>query len=303
MPGKTLLVPLLTLALVPAAHAADGNFERTLNFSGAPSLTVSAGSGYIHVYPGPDNQLHVIGRVHASSGWFAQDADKRVAQIVASPPIVQAGNIITIGPSHADSDLMRHISIDYEITAPASTTLKAHSGSGSLEVGGILGTVAADSGSGSIHADNIGGNSRLSTGSGSIRADHIHGAAYAETGSGQVDLSLSSPGDVQARTGSGGIHLAGVSAGLRASAGSGSIEVEGNPSAEWRLDTGSGSIRLKLGPAARFNLDAATGSGDINVRQPIVMQGSLDKHRVTGSVNGGGPAVRASTGSGAISID
>jgi hypothetical protein len=217
-------------------------------------VAVSTGSGYIHVYPGQDNQLHVIGRVHSRSGWLGPDADSRVRQIVAAPPIVQSGNIVTIGQSHSDSDFMRDISIDYEITTPAQTTLKAHSGSGSLEVGGILGTVTADSGSGSIHVDNVGGNSRFSTGSGSIRAEHVHGAASAETGSGHIDLSVTGPGDVQVRTGSGGIQAAGVSGGLRASTGSGGIHVEGNPTAEWRLDSGSGSIHMKLEPNAHFAL-------------------------------------------------
>jgi hypothetical protein len=32
------------------------------------------------------------------------------------------------------------------------------------------------------------------------------------------------------------------------------------------------------------------------------MQGSLNNHHITGSVNGGGPIVRASTGSGSIDI-
>lgn len=308
MPGKVLFAVLLGVALVPAAYAAEGSFERTLNFSGSPSVIVSTGSGYIHVYPGPDNQLHVIGRVHSGSGWLAGDADRRVQEIVAAPPVVQSGNIITIGRPQSGSDLMHNISIDYEITTPAQTTLKAQTGSGSLEVGGIVGAVTAGSGSGSIHADNIGGNSHLETGSGSIHAEHVHGAVSAETGSGRLDLSLSAPGDVQARTGSGGIRLDGVSGGLRATAGSGSIEVAENPTAEWRIETGSGGIHLKIGRDARFNLNASTGSGRVQLDRPITIEGSLDqhhttRHHVTGSVNGGGPTLRASTGSGSITME
>ena len=314
MTSKLLLISLLVAAIAPAAYAADGTFERTLTFSGEPNVSVATGSGYIHVYPGQDNQLHVIGHVHASPGWLpVGDPEERVREIVASPPIVQSGNVITIGkpegshPINAaemlDDVLVRNISIDYDITTPAQTTLKAAAGSGSLEIGGILGAVNGEAGSGSIHADNIGANSRFSAGSGSIVADHIHGTVLAETGSGRLDISLSAPGDVQARTGSGGISVSGISGGLRVSAGSGSIDVEGNPTGEWRLDSGSGSVHVKVDANARFNVDASTGAGGIEVDRAIVTQGSANRHHLTGAVGGGGPTLRASTGSGSITIE
>ena len=285
-----------------AALAAEGTFDKTLTVTGAPSLSISTGAGYIHVYPGSDNQVHIIGHVHANPSWFGSDADARVKQIVDSPPIGQSGNTITVSRPHADSDLFRNISIDYDVTAPRASTLKAHTGSGSMEVGGIEGSVAADSGSGSIHTDNIGGNSHLETGSGRILATNGHGAATIQSGSGSLELSLSAPGDVKAQTGSGSIRISGVSGGLRASAGSGSIELQGNPTSEWRAESGSGSIQLQIHPDAHFTLNAETGSGTIHTDRAILMQGSLNHHHVTGTINGGGPTVRATTGSGSITI-
>jgi len=285
-----------------AALAAEGTFDKTLMVSGAPSVSVSTGSGYIHVYPGSDSQVHIVGHVHATNGWFGSDADARVRKIVASPPIVQSGNTITVSTPRSDSDLFRNTSIDYDVTTPRATTLKAHTGSGGMEIGGIQGTVTAGTGSGPIHVDNIGANSRFETGSGSIKATNVHGAANVQTGSGSIELSLSAPGDVRAQTGSGSIHIDGVSGGLRAGSGSGSIEVSGNPTSEWRAGSGSGSIHLQTSPDAHFNLNAETGSGSIHTDRPIVMQGNLNSHHVTGAVNGGGPTVRASTGSGSIRI-
>jgi len=296
---------LIALSLIlPAtvALAAEGTFEKALSLNGAPTLTVSTGSGYIHVYPGSDNQIHIKGHVHANQGWFGSDDDARVNQIVASPPISQSGNVVVISAPHTDSSLFHNISIDYDVTTPRATTLKANTGSGSVEIGGIEGPVTANTGSGSIHTDNTGPNTALQTGSGRIQATNVHGAATLQTGSGSLELSVTGPGNVRAHTGSGSIHIDGVSGDLRASAGSGSIEVGGNPASEWRLESGSGSIHLQLGSSAHFNLNAETGSGSVQVDMPIVMQGSLNKHHVTGSVNGGGPTVRASTGSGSISV-
>src|ERR1039458_6642646 len=221
-----ILLALFVILPATAALAAEGTFDKTLMVSGAPSVSISAGAGYIHVYPGADNQVHVIGHVHATDGWFGSDADAHVKQIVASPPIVQSGNIITISTPDEDSHLFHDVFIDYDVTTPRATTLKARAGSGGIEIGGIAGTVNAGAGSGSIHVDNIGANSRLGTGSGRIRATDVHGAAMVQTGSGSIELSLSAPGDVRAQTGSGSIHIDGVSGGLRADSGSGSIRSE-----------------------------------------------------------------------------
>jgi DUF4097 and DUF4098 domain-containing protein YvlB len=297
-----IVLALSIILPTTAALAAEGTFDKTLTVSGAPSVSISSGAGYVHIYPGADNQVHVIGHVHAENGWFDSDADARVKQIVASPPIVQSGNIITVSTPDESSHLFHNISIDYDVTTPRATTLKAHTGSGGIEIGGIAGTVNAGAGSGSIHVDNVGPAERIETGSGRIQATNVHGPANVQTGSGNIELSLSAPGDVRAQTGSGSIHIDGVSGGLRAGSGSGSIEVSGDPTSEWRTQSGSGSIRLQTPPNAHFNLNAETGSGSIHTDLPIMMQGNLNNHHVTGAINGGGPTVRAGTGSGSIRV-
>jgi hypothetical protein len=297
-----ILIAALTLTAT-AAFAAEGNFEKTLAVSGAPNVSVATGSGYVHVYSGTDSQVHVIGRVHVRPGLFGGDGDAKVKEIVADPPVKQSGNTITIGFNRSESSLFNNVSIDYEITTPSGTMLKAATGSGDLEIGGIQGAVTAETGSGGMHVENIGANARLETGSGSIHAANVHGAATLETGSGNLDLDLSGAGDVKAQTGSGSIRIHGVSGGLHAEAGSGSIEVAGNPTAEWRLESGSGSIRVNLGSAAKFNLNAETGVGSIHVEQPLLSQETRNRQHVVGTVNGGGPTIRVTTGSGNITID
>ena len=298
------LIAALTLTAT-AASAAEGNFEKTLAVGGAPNVSVATGSGYVHVYSGSDSQIHIIGRVHVRPGLFGMlggDADARVKQIVANPPIKQVGNMVTIGADHGDSSLFHNVSIDYEITTPSGTTLKAETGSGDLEIGGIEGAVTAETGSGEMKVDNIGANARLETGSGSIHAINVHGAATLQTGSGNLHLDLSGAGDVKAQTGSGSIRISGVTGGLHAEAGSGNIDVTGNPTDEWRLESGSGSISAHVGNAAKFSLNAETGSGSVHVDQPLLSQGTLDRQHVVGTVNGGGATIRVTTGSGNIEI-
>jgi hypothetical protein len=275
----------IVLSAVTTARAADSNFDRTLNVGSAPNLTVSTGSGYIRLHPGSDSQVHIIGHVHSSRGWMGggSNVDSRVQQIANNPPIVQNGNEITVGERH-NNELFRNISIDYEITLPRNSAIAATTGSGDVEV------------------QNVGASLKAQSGSGSVRAHGIPGSAILGTGSGDIELQQTGPGEVKAETGSGSIRLHGLSSALKASTGSGDIEADGQPSTDWKVSTGSGSIRLTVGNA-HFNLDADTGSGTINVAQPITMQGSLNRHHVSGVVNGGGPTIRANTGSGDIQIN
>ncbi|MEO6911450.1 MAG: DUF4097 family beta strand repeat-containing protein [Edaphobacter sp.] len=280
---RIIAAALLAVAAATTAFALDKNFDRTLNVNAAPAFSISTGSGYIHLRLGSDNQVHIVGHVHASNSWFSGDSDSRVQQIANNPPIVQSGTIIAIGENHS-RDLFRNISIDYDVTLPRASSIRANTGSGDIQIQDVGSTLKAGSGSGSVQARGI------------------HGSADLQTGSGDIELQQTAGGDVRAQTGSGSIRLSGLSGGLKAGTGSGDIEASGQPTADWKLDTGSGSIQLALGASARYTLNASTGSGSIHTDQPIAMQGEINSHHVNGTVNGGGPTIRANTGSGDIAI-
>ena len=268
-------------AFVPAAaHAADGTFDKTLHVNGQVMLSVGTGSGYIHVSPGAGNEVHIVGHVHASDWGFGASAEDRVRQVVDHPPIEQTGNIVSIG-HHAD--WIHNVSIDYDITTPRGTQLEASSGSGDLRI------------------QDLGGPLKASTGSGSIQASGATGIVGLESGSGDIRADLRAAEDVKAQTGSGSIHLQGVDGALFARTGSGDVEVGGQPSSGWKIDTGSGSVTLNTG-SAHFTLDASTDSGGVHSDPPLTTHGSFDRHHVQGDINGGGPTVRVSTGSGDVRI-
>ncbi len=265
---------VLAVATALPALASEATFERNLSVNGRVELSVSTGSGNVHLTHGPGNQVHIFGRV--KSNWGSED---RVREVAANPPIEQVGNIIKIG--HRQN--LHNISIDYEIQAPADSYLEANSGSGE------------------ITDDGVGENPKLGTGSGNIHATGLQGAMTLNTGSGDIYAEQSSAGDVKAQTGSGNIELRGLRGALRASTGSGSIKVSGAPSGDWKLETGSGNIEL-WPEASGFVLDASTGSGSVKSDRELAVQGVFDRHHITGKVNGGGPTVRVQTGSGDIRI-
>jgi len=265
----------LALAALPAL-ASEATFERTLSVSGHVELTVNTGSGNIHLTRGTSNVVHVVGHVRSDWGNY----EDRVREIANNPPIEQTGNIIRIGGHHEN---LNHVSISYEIQAPEDSFLDAGSGSGNIE------------------DDGVGENAKISTGSGNIHATGLRGNFSVGTGSGDVYAEQTGEGDVKAQTGSGTIELKDIHGGLRAGTGSGDIKVNGSPATDWKLETGSGSVELWPGSTG-FTLDASTGSGSIHTDGEMTVQGSFDKHHITGKIRGGGPTVRADTGSGDIRI-
>jgi len=267
----------LALASLPAL-AAEATFDRTLQVSGHVELSVSTGSGNIHLTRGSGNQVHIFGRV--KSGWGSGASEQRVREIAANPPIDQTGAIIRIGARHEN---YHNISIDYEIQAPENAILEAGSGSGDITI------------------DGVGENAKVSTGSGNIHATGLHGGFTVETGSGNIYAEQTGEGDVKAQTGSGNVELRNLRGGLRGGTGSGDIKVGGAATAPWHLETGSGNVEYWSGGTA-FTLDAATGSGDVHTDMEMMTQGTSDHHHVQGKVKGGGATVRIETGSGDIRV-
>ena len=299
--ARSIIVAAALALFATTAFAAEGRFDRTLTVSGPVTLIATTGSGDIHIVPGGDGTVIIHARVHAN-GWSGGDADQRVKQVVDNPPIDQAGNIIHVGKKDNEWFSHNHVSIDYEITAPRQTALTATTGSGNVVANGFTGDFKVGSGSGDLTLESMNGSANASTGSGNIRIRSLTGAAKLDTGSGDLELEQTTKAEVQARTGSGNIRLRNAQDSIRASTGSGDIEINGAPNADWRLTTGSGTINISLAGGSKFNLDASTGSGTVHCDQPITMQGSLNKHHVQGTVNGGGPTMRIETGSGDVNI-
>src|SRR5271154_6714801 len=184
-----LLALLLSLAATmaprPALASDDGHFDRTLTVTGAVDLDVQTGSGEITVRTGDSSKVEIHGRIHANHGSFGGDAEQRIHEIEANPPVEQNGDTIRVG--HIENrDWKNNISISYELIVPAQTKLRSESGSGDQIADGIGGPVDMNSGSGGLHAKNIGGETRVRTGSGDIELDGIHGSAHASAGSGTI---------------------------------------------------------------------------------------------------------------------
>jgi DUF4097 and DUF4098 domain-containing protein YvlB len=297
---SVILLDLLLATTLSFARS-EGHFDRTLTVSGAVNLDLTTGSGDVKVNTGSSNQVVIHGTVQSSNDWFGGSAESAVRGVESNPPIVQSGSSIRIG-FNLPEDAKRHVSISYEITVPADTTLGVNTGSGEISAEGIRAPTKLHTGSGDIRGRDLGPQSHMETGSGGIQAASVAAPFSASTGSGDIQAELTGSGDVDLHTGSGSVRVRGVNGGLKARTGSGELGADGNVKGPWQLHSGSGSIRLALSSSEGFNLDVHTGSGSINSSLPITVQGTFNRHELKGAVHGGGPDVEVSTGSGDIEL-
>ncbi len=315
--SRSLAASALTIALVVlfattaalASRAPQGSFERTLQVNGPVDLEVLTRSGDVTVRAGASNTVVIRGKIYASDHWNilpgveigGEKSKATVHEIEQNPPIRQDGNSI-----HIDYVNVHNISVDYEITVPAETTIRSHSGSGDQTIEGTHGNVDVQTGSGDVKLTRLTGEIHLQTGSGNLQAREIAGPVKGATGSGDVEIEETSQGDVEMHTGSGNITARGIQGGFHGETGSGNVTAEGTQSGAWQIHTGSGNVRVRLPANAAFDADFNTSSGTVEVDSPLEMtvQGRVQETRksIHGKVRGGGPLLSVRTGSGDIHV-
>ncbi len=296
------ILGILLVSTVAIASTPQGTFEKTLQVNGHVDLEVQTHSGDIVVHNGPAGSVSIRGKIFVGDHWLFGSPHVDVSDIEQHPPIRQDGNSV-----HIDYINARDISVDYEITVPAETTVRTHSGSGNQTIEGTQGNADLQSGSGDMRLTQIRGDIRVQTGSGNIRAREIAGAVYGGTGSGDLEVEETAAGDIDLHTGSGNVTARGIQGGFRAEAGSGDITAEGAIASAWEIRTGSGNVHVRLPANAAFDANISTSSGILDVDAPITMtvQGRVNEtHKsINGKVRGGGPLLTLRTGSGDIHIE
>jgi hypothetical protein len=299
--GTIAFVGLLASG-VALASTPQGQFEKTFQVTGPVDLEVQTHSGDITVRSGPAGSVSIRGKIYVGDHWLFGSRHADVSDIEQNPPLHQDGNRIRI-----DYINEHDISVDYEITVPADTSVRAHTGSGNQSIEGTHGNADLQSGSGDLQLTQVTGEVRIHTGSGSVRARDISGTVRGGAGSGDIEIEEGGTGDIDLRTGSGNITARGVQGHLHLEAGSGDITAEGKQTGEWEIHTGSGNIHVRLPSDAAFDADISTSSGTLDVDAPITMtvQGRVNEthKQIMGKVRGGGPTLALHTGSGDIHIE
>lgn len=171
---------------------------------------------------------------------------------------------------------------------------------GSLEVDNMDGNINGRTSGGSIQVYNSGGTINLSTSGGSIKMESLNGDIDVSTSGGSIE-GRSVNGSLIARTSGGSIDLENLTCSVNASTSGGSLSAVLNElPGDVRLSTSAGNVNLTLPQNTGANLDLK--GFNVNVDGLANFQGSNNKGKLNGSINGGGANVQASTSAGNVNL-
>ncbi len=182
-----------------------------------------------------------------------------------------------------------------------SGRIKGRTSGGSIEVDHADQDIDLVTSGGSISASNCQGNLYLVTSGGSLRLSQLKGKINATTSGGSINADHI-VGDLSTSTSGGTIDLSQIDGGVDASTSGGSIHAQLNSVGRYvKLNTSSGYIDLIMPQQKGYNLNL---KGD-RVNTTLVnsrFEGSKDKDRVEGKINGGGALVQAYASSGSVNV-
>jgi hypothetical protein len=153
---------------------------------------------------------------------------------------------------------------------------------------------------GNMHAELCEGTIRLSTSGGNVGLKGLKGNIKATTSGGHVEGADIS-GEVQARTSGGNVDFENMAGSLAASTSGGNIHVSmTDPGKGVDLSNSGGDITLVL-PQGK-GLDLNISGEQVHSSAMNNFKGDLDKHRINGTLNGGGVPVKVDGNSGSVHL-
>ena len=259
---KTFLIVLLCLSVLGVSAFAE-EWSKTYQVGDKPTLHVDTNDASVEITRGASRT--VSARVTAE-GYSIGGSGVRVTERQDADKVDLQ---VHVPNNNWGFHISTHRGVRIEVQVPSETALDLHSGDGHIAV------------------DGISGQARLDTGDGHIQVRNFSGGLHAHTGDGHmtIDGVLT---DVDLRTGDGHIDLT-VRPGSKMSNG-------------WLIHTRDGGVEVRLPQDFAAELYAHTGDGHIQLDMPVTVSGSIERSRIRGKLNGGGPLLEITTGDGSIRI-
>ena len=255
---------LIILLCFPALgiSALAEEWTKTYQVGDNPALRVDTNDASVEITRGTS---HTVSARIVSEGFSIGGSGVRVTERQDGDKVDLQVHV----PSHWGIHISMHEGVRIEVQVPTEAALDLHSGDGHIRV------------------DGTSGQARLDTGDGHIEVRNFTGSLHAHTGDGHmtIDGVLT---DVDLRTGDGHIDLT-VRPGSKMNNG-------------WLIHTSDGRVEARLPQDFAAELYAHTGDGRIQLDMPVTVNGSIERSRIRGKLNGGGPLLEITTGDGSIRI-
>jgi hypothetical protein len=223
------------------------------------------------------------------SGWFGGGGNRNEAKYTIRLPAQFSAKLNTSGGGISVNDLTGEV--------------KANTSGGGLKFGRIHGPLNGNTSGGGIRVSDTEGEIKIGTSGGGIEVTGGSGSLKGNTSGGHVTVKAFS-GPVSVSTSGGGITIENATGKVEASTSGGGINASlSSPlKEEVKLSTSGGGMTLKVPAETAFNLDASTSGGGATCDLPVTVQGKMERQRIKGTVNGGGPQVYLRTSGGGIHV-
>jgi hypothetical protein len=320
-----LTVIALTLFTCAAFAATEDSLNKTFTATAGGTLVVDVPFGSIDITTNATDEVAV-------DVWRKVTRKNKTeeATYLREYPVefVQDGNTLTVRSKKAEAKSSWSIwgnsnrnEAKYTLRVPAKFNTKLNTSGGGIGVSDLTGEVKAVTSGGGLKFARIHGPLNGNTSGGGIQVSDTAGEIKIDTSGGGIEVTGGS-GSLKGHTSGGPVTVKTFNGPVSVSSSGGGItienatgKVEGSTSGgginatlaspmkeDIKLSTSGGGVTVKVPEGSAFSLDASTSGGGVTCDLPVTVQGKLERERIKGTVNGGGPAVSLHTSGGGIHV-
>ncbi len=318
------LILLLTVVFSLNGFARDGQptITKTFDLNQPGKLDASSSGGGVTVQTHDQPQV-IIQAFVRKNGRVLSPSDNSLDEVMDNFDInfSKSGATITaVVKRKGRMNFWRNnVGISLTIIVPEEMACDVSSSGGGLKISGVKGThefsssgggvklentsgtTKASSSGGGVKATNHNGDIRLSSSGGGVVVEGAHGSVYARSSGGGVTLE-DIHGSADASSSGGGVYVQGEASSVTAKSSGGSVKVNiNNLSDELYLQSSGGGVSAVIHGGEKLGLDLDLRSGRVNIDLHN-FNGTSEKDRVKGSMNGGGIPVYAHASGGNVNI-
>ena len=286
-----------------AQRADQAYLIRTIDVSNPDLLDIRTSGGFVQVKGSDRDDVRVEMYVRRG-GRYLDDTDTSLDGYEIE--IEQIGNKMKAHANRESGGTWRfwrsdsNVSISFIVYSPGVTGVDARTSGGHISAENFEGHIQMRTSGGNISLKDLKGEIDARTSGGGISIENIEGKLDARTSGGTITASKSN-GTLDLRTSGGSIRLDEIGGTITARTSGGSIHTKMFQVGDHvELRTSGGSITIAIPEGNGYELDLQGSRVHTELRN---FSGEVERNKVKGVINDGGPVIRARTSGGSVRIN